>query len=109
MVSHSFPSESTRDLDTFLDTLGHPLRRETIRYFEHGCGPQVVSVDAFVDHIGDRVPSQSPRLLRMALVQKHFPKLAGRGWLEVDYHADEIRYRGNDAAEELVEEVSALF
>ncbi len=95
-------------VDDLLDTLRHPMRRVTIRYFERRASP-VASLDELVAHVADARRSDSQDEVRIQLVHNHLPKLADREWLEYDLERGEVRYRGHDGADQLLDEVRGIF
>ena len=101
-------SEVVHGVDELLDTLRHPMRRVTIRYFERRGSP-VSSLDELVAHVTDTLRSYSRDEVRIQLVHCHLPKLADREWLEYDLERGEVRYRGHDAADQLLDEVRGIF
>lgn len=101
-------SEAVAAVDDLLDTLRHPMRRVTIRYFERRAQP-VASLDELVAHVTESRRSGSSDEVRIQLVHNHLPKLADRGWLEYDPGSWEIRYHGHERADELLDEVHAIF
>lgn len=101
-------SEAVPAIDDLLDTLRHPMRRVTIRYFERRTTP-VAPLDELVAHVTEARRAYSSDEVRIQLVHKHLPKLADREWLEYDRESWEIRYHGHEAAGQLLDEVRTIF
>lgn len=108
MSSSCYPDKAPM-VDQLLDTLSDNLQRELIHYFENVTTDEIASLDEVVAHIDQRVPGTNPENLRTTLHHAHLPKLTGRGWIEYDSRSGDIRYRGHDAAEELLREVAEVF
>lgn len=108
MSPRSDASEVVPAVDDLLDTLRHPMRRVTVRYFERRSSP-VASLDELVSHVTDTRESYSRGEVRIQLVHNHLPKLADREWLEYDPESWEIRYHGHDSAGQLLDEVRGIF
>jgi|AntDeeMinimDraft_5_1070356.scaffolds.fasta_scaffold69937_1 hypothetical protein len=106
--SERYPNEAPA-VNRLLDTLSNPRRRELIHYFESRSQIRADSLDTVVSHIDGRMPSASQTELETSLHHKHIPKLEARGWIDYDARGEEIRYYGNEGAEEVLQELLSAF
>lgn len=102
------PSKRLPAADTLLETLKHPIRRATIRYFEHGSASKT-TLDELVTHVTTVHPAESSTDIRIQLVHNHLPKLVARGWLEYDSETGEIQYYGHETADQILDELRTIF
>ena len=103
-----YPDES-QTVDTLLDTLCHPVRREVIYYFERVAEDEHTDLSALVQQLEARLSSETDEQIRLKLAHSHLPKLAQRGWLEHDADTGDIRYHGHDSAKRLLRDVHDIF
>lgn len=110
MESGDCRPERTRTTDTVLDTLGNRTRRAVIDYFEPTTSSTATAtIEELITHLVGRRPAADCHRLRTSLYHHHLPKLQARGWLGFDRRTEQIRYDGHDAAEEVLDEVGAIF
>lgn len=96
-------------IDAMLELLGHPYRRGLVQYFVDG-SDDVSTVDEVTTYLvareRDRTSDPPDReQVRTALFHVHLPELASAGVVEYDSRSREIRYRGHDRLESLLETI----
>jgi hypothetical protein len=97
-----WPDEVTR-INTVLETLCHPIRREVIYHYEQG--DRTGSVTELAVALAGRMPLEAAETLRVQLVHTHLPKLADNGWIQYDRDTELITYEGHETAKQLLGEV----
>ena len=96
------------EIDTLLETLNHPLRREIIRYFENCVETETAALEELLEHIEQEVQPETRKQTKMQLIHQHLPKLSETEWLEYDPHSDAVQYYGKDEAKRLIEDIQLL-
>ena len=96
------------EIDTLLETLSHPLRREIIRYFENCAETETAALEDLLGHIEQEVQSETREQTKIQLVHQHLPKLSETEWLEYDPGADAVQYYGKDEAKQAIEDIQQL-
>lgn len=89
--------------DDILVILGHPLRREILRY----CAEQSkreTDLDALTDHlVAERGDDEAEReRIALLLHHLHLPRLADDGIVEFDPKSGQVRYQPDDELERLI-------
>jgi DNA-binding transcriptional ArsR family regulator len=94
------PSLST---DELLALLGHPLRREILRYCVEKTDPKT-DLDGLTDHLLTEWEGEGYDRDRVALQlhHLHLPKLADMGLVAFDPDSGGVRYRPNHELERLI-------
>ncbi|WP_232703546.1 DUF7344 domain-containing protein [Halobacterium wangiae] len=106
--SECYPDKAPR-VNTLLETLSSPHRRELIHYFESSPQTDGDSLDALVSHLDTRMPSTTPTNLETVLHHTHLPKLEEEGWIEYDPREEWIQYHGNEDVESILIELARVF
>jgi DNA-binding transcriptional ArsR family regulator len=96
-------------VDGLLDTLSDETRREIVRYFENTSDGQSATIEELVDYLTARIPHADQKLLETMLWHQHLPVLRERGWIEIDYREDQIRYRNKSEARQFLQDLVAVF
>jgi hypothetical protein len=108
-MSPGDPSQvGASEIDTLLETLRHPLRREILRYFENCAETETAALEERLGHIEQEVPPETCKQAKMQHIHQHLPKLSETEWLEYDRQSDAVQYYGNDEAERLIEDIQML-
>lgn len=108
------PLSSFRDgiepsaIDTALELLCNPTRRELVSYLTTAVGP--TTVDDAAAHLANAgsVPGRSPERIEISLVHSHVPKLADADVVAYDEQTREIDYQPTDAVERVFNRVRPL-
>lgn len=103
-----YPDKAPK-ITSVLDTLCNNIRRELVHYFENLTTEETATLDELVAHIERRVPGTVREELLVSLHHTHLPKLESRGWIDVDYRRDIVRYHGHSSAGQLLQEVAHVF
>lgn len=95
-------------LDEHLEVLANEHRRRVLEYLRRG-QRQVATVDELAEHLrthrelGSGGPSREDERLRISLVHLYLPQLEEQGLLDWDRRHDEVRYRGGEVVERVLD------
>jgi len=103
-----YPDKSPK-VNRLLHTLSDETRREIVHYFENTSDGQSATMEELVDYLATRIPHVDETQLRTMLWHQHLPILRERGWVEMDYREDRIRYRGKSEARQFLQDLLAVF
>lgn len=98
----------TDAVDTALEILAHPIRRELVAYLAGVDDP--VSVGDLAGHLAATggIAGEPRERIEIALVHSHLPKLANAGVVAYDERTRELDYRADDAVERVLASVRPL-